>query len=153
LLERTGVISYHPEELIITVQARTPIQDIQTELLKHQQTLPFFINNPHQSIGAAYALGGSDLSDSVLSIQLIDGRGDLLNFGAQVMKNVAGYDVARLLVGSRGQCGIIIQISFKVIPCTYLPNLSPPIQHPKTALAQEIALKIKHVFDPKHTFI
>jgi hypothetical protein len=53
-------------------------------------------------VGAMYANGAQDISDSVLGVQIINGTGVLLNFGGQVIKNVAGYDVARLLVGSKG---------------------------------------------------
>jgi glycolate oxidase FAD binding subunit len=76
------------------------------------------------SIGAVYANGAQDISDSVLGVQIIDGTGALLNFGGQVMKNVAGYDVARLLVGSKGQLAMVTQISFKVMPDTYVGKLN-----------------------------
>jgi len=100
-----------------------------------------------------YANGGQDISDSVLGIKIIDGRGDLLNFGGQVMKNVAGYDVARLLVGSKGQIAMITQISFKVLPSVYVGELSAPKKsNHKSALRTEIEQKLKHVFDPKGIF-
>ncbi|SFV88501.1 Glycolate dehydrogenase, FAD-binding subunit GlcE [hydrothermal vent metagenome] len=75
-----------------------------------------------------YANGGQDLSDSVLGVQIIDGNGELLNFGGQVMKNVAGYDVARLLVGSKGQLAMVTQISFKVMPSAYVDKLNASVK-------------------------
>jgi glycolate oxidase FAD binding subunit len=63
----------------------------------HCTVLSFYTDNDDMSIGAVYANGAQDISDSVLGVQIIDGTGEFLNFGGQVMKNVAGYDVARLL--------------------------------------------------------
>jgi glycolate oxidase FAD binding subunit len=74
------------------------------------------------------ANGAQDISDSVLGVQIIDGTGEFLNFGGQVMKNVAGYDVARLLVGSKGQLAMVTQISFKVMPDTYVGKLNASVK-------------------------
>ena len=111
-----GIVEYFPEELVITVKAGTSIEDISQVLSENKQALPFYISDPKKTIGSLYSTAGSDLSDSVLGIQIINGKGDLLNFGGQVMKNVAGYDVSRLLVGSMGKLAVITQISFKVFP-------------------------------------
>jgi hypothetical protein len=75
-----------------------------------------------------YANGAQDISDSVLGVQIINGTGVLLNFGGQVIKNVAGYDVARLLVGSKGQLAMVTQISFKVMPDTYVGKLNAAVK-------------------------
>ncbi|KAA0456404.1 MAG: FAD-binding protein, partial [Candidatus Thioglobus sp.] len=91
MLDYAGIVEYYPEELVLTVKAGTKIPTIHAELKKHNQALPFFTNNDCNSIGAAYANGGQDLADSVLGVQIIDGNGELLNFGGQVIKNVAGY--------------------------------------------------------------
>ena len=100
-----------------------------------------------------YARGGQDISDSVLGVQIIDGNGEALNFGGQVMKNVAGYDVARLLVGSKGKLAVITQISFKVLPSAYVGELSAPIKtNNNPALRGEIEQRLKSVFDPKGIF-
>ena len=74
-------------------------------LSKNNQALAFFIENTKKTIGSMYATSGAEVSDSVLGVQIINGKGELLNFGGQVMKNVAGYDVSRLLVGSMGRLG------------------------------------------------
>ncbi len=153
LLDYSGVVDYYPEELVITVKAGTKISRIQAELEKNQQLLSFYIENPNKTIGSAFATGGTDLADSVLGVQIIDGRGDVLNFGGQVMKNVAGYDVARLLVGSKGQLAIVTQISFKVFPSSYINTLSAPKRvKNKSPVRQQIEQKLKSVFDPEGKF-
>jgi glycolate oxidase FAD binding subunit len=151
-LDYSGVIEYYPEELVITVKAGTPISEIKKILAKNNQVLTFYTDD-NKSIGSAYATGNAKLADSVLGVQLIDGRGDVLNFGGQVMKNVAGYDVSRLLVGSKGRLALITQISFKVMPITYVGELSAPkTQNNTSKLRMEIEQKLKTVFDPKGIF-
>lgn len=151
-LDYAGVVEYYPEELVITVKASTKIAEIKTHLAQNNQSLPFYAKDD-SSIGATYANGGQDIADSVLGIQIIDGNGDTLTFGGQVMKNVAGYDVARLLVGSKGQLAIITQISFKVLPSAYVGELSPPIKcKSNSTLRNEIEQRLKWVFDPKGVF-
>ena len=153
LLDYSGLVEYYPEELVISVRAGTKITDIQSELAKHNQVLPFFVENAEQSIGTAYACGGQDISDSVLGVQIIDGTGEVLNFGGQVIKNVAGYDVARLLVGSKGKLALITQISFKVMPNTYVGKLNAPVKtNNNSTLRQQIEQKLKAVFDPRGVF-
>ena len=154
LLDYAGVVAYHPEELVITVKAGTPIKEMIQVLAQNNQGLSFYYENEDQSIGAAYTQGGSDLSDAVLGVQIIDGRGDLLNFGGQVMKNVAGYDVARLLVGSKGQLALITQISFKVMPKSYLGKPKPIERRVSNSkLRTHIEQQLKVVFDPDHKFL
>lgn len=158
-----GVIEYYPEELVITVKAGTTIKQINKILAENSQATSFVLsNNEDSTIGGAYAKGNSDLRDAVLGIKIIDGRGRLLNFGGQVMKNVAGYDVARLLVGSKGKLAVICEISFKIIPLSYarkldsVKNIEQPIPlktiKPST-LKTELEKKIKTVFDPLEKFI
>jgi glycolate oxidase FAD binding subunit len=152
-LNYVGIQEYFPEELVITVKAGTLIIDIQQQLAKNNQILPFYIANKNQSIGSYYAIGAQDLADSVLGVQIIDGVGELLNFGGQVMKNVAGYDVSRLLVGSKGQLAVITQISFKVMPMNYVKHLTVSIKNTeRSLLRQKIEGKLKTVFDPKGIF-
>ncbi|SMN16292.1 Glycolate dehydrogenase, FAD-binding subunit GlcE [uncultured Candidatus Thioglobus sp.] len=152
-LNYSGVTEYFSEELVISVKAGTVIADIQNTLAENNQTLPFYIRNENQSIGAAYAIGAQDLSDSVLGVKIIDGTGELLNFGGQVMKNVAGYDVSRMLVGSEGQLAIITQISFKVIPKSYIVSLEASYKTTeRSVLRREIESRLKTVFDPKGIF-
>jgi len=152
-LDYAGVVEYYPEELVMTVKAGTTIAELKKQLKKNNQSLSFYTNNDNATIGAVYANGGQDISDSVLGVQIIDGNGEALNFGGQVMKNVAGYDVARLLVGSKGNLAVITQISFKVLPSAYVGELSAPIKTSNNpALRGEIEQRLKSVFDPKGIF-
>jgi glycolate oxidase FAD binding subunit len=122
----SGIVSYEPTELVITAKCGTPLADIEAALAEHQQSLAFDPPNYNgaATLGGMVAAGLSGPSraavgsarDFVLGTQLLDGRGQLLNFGGVVMKNVAGYDVSRLLAGSMGALGIITQASMKVWP-------------------------------------
>ena len=151
----SGVVEYYPEELVLTVKAGTVIKEINKELAKNNQALPFFIGNPEQTIGSLYATSGAELSDSVLGVQIVNGKGELLNFGGQVMKNVAGYDVSRLLVGSMGKLAIITQISFKILPEKAAQNFQQeaPIKNKENPLRLIYEAKLKKVFDPYGVFI
>jgi glycolate oxidase FAD binding subunit len=122
----SGVVDYEPTELVITARCGTPLAEIEALLAQHKQMLPF--EAPH--FGSAATLGGmvasglsgpsrqavGALRDFVLGAVLMDGKGDILHFGGQVMKNVAGYDVSRLLAGSLGTLGLILEVSLKVLP-------------------------------------
>jgi glycolate oxidase FAD binding subunit len=126
----TGVIDYEPTELVITARCGTPLAEIEAALAERGQMLAF--EPPHfgdgvgtcATIGGAIASGLSGprragsgaLRDFVLGATLLDGKADVLRFGGQVMKNVAGYDVARLLAGSLGTLGLILDVSVKVLP-------------------------------------
>jgi glycolate oxidase FAD binding subunit len=126
----TGIVEYEPTELVVTVQSGTPLAELEAALAERGQMLPF--EPPHYApgatIGGAVAAGLAGprrasygptyggVRDFVLGAQLIDGRGELLRFGGTVMKNVAGYDVARVLAGSLGTLGLIVQLSIKVLP-------------------------------------
>jgi glycolate oxidase FAD binding subunit len=121
-----GIIDYEPSELVMTARCGTRLSDIETELAMNGQFLGF---EPPR-LGGDPTLGGmiaAGLSgprriqagaarDFVLGAALLDGHGELLRFGGQVMKNVAGFDVSRLLCGSLGILGIITQVSVKVLP-------------------------------------
>ncbi len=121
-----GVISYEPSELVVTVRAGTRLAELEALLVTQGQCLPF--EPPHFSptatVGGMVASGLSGparasvgaLRDYVLGVKLLNGRGEVLTFGGQVMKNVAGYDVSRLLVGSLGTLGVLLEISLKVLP-------------------------------------
>ena len=121
-----GVVDYEPSELVVTVRAGTRLRELQALLAERGQCLPF---EPPQfgvgsTIGGAVAAGLSgparasvgSLRDYVLGVQIVNGKGELLTFGGQVMKNVAGYDVSRLMAGSLGTLGVIVQVSLKVLP-------------------------------------
>lgn len=121
-----GISSYEPTELVVTVRAGTPLAELEAALNEHGQCLPF--EPPHFSpggtVGGMVAAGLSGparvsagaLRDHVLGATLLNGRGEVLTFGGQVAKNVAGYDVARLMAGSLGILGIICEVSLKVMP-------------------------------------
>lgn len=123
-----GIVDYEPTELVITARCGTLLTDIEAALAQHNQMLAF--EPPHFGAGATF--GGviaSGLSgprratsgavrDFVLGAVLMDGAGQVLTFGGQVMKNVAGYDVSRLLAGSMGTLGLMLQASVKVLPRT-----------------------------------
>lgn len=149
-----GVIEYHPEELVITVKAGTTINQIQQLVAEHGQVIPCYL--AAATIGGAYAAGSAQLRDAILGIKLVDGQGQLLTFGGQVMKNVAGYDVSRLLVGSQGQLAVICEISFKLIPQAYVDQIN---QQATTKLQNTSPIKtrieqgLKSIFDPRSVFI
>jgi glycolate oxidase FAD binding subunit len=122
----SGIIAYDPTELVITARAGTSLREIGKALSEKNQMLAF---EPPRFDGLA-TIGGivaSGLSgprrqavgavrDFVLGAVLMDGKADVLHFGGQVMKNVAGYDVSRLLTGSMGTLGLILEVSIKVLP-------------------------------------
>lgn len=121
-----GIVSHEPTELVITVRAGTPLDDVEAALAEKGQCLPF--EPPHfgkgGTVGGAVAAGlagparasAGGVRDFVLGCRFINGRGELLTFGGQVMKNVAGYDVSRVMAGSMGRLGLITEISLKVLP-------------------------------------
>jgi glycolate oxidase FAD binding subunit len=122
----TGIVSYEPSELVITARCGTPLSEIEAALAASGQFLAFeppaFGGDP--TIGGVVATGLSGprratagaVRDYMLGAHLLDARGELLRFGGQVMKNVAGFDVARLLCGSLGIFGLIAEVSLKVLP-------------------------------------
>ncbi len=121
-----GILSYEPSELVITVRCGTPLAEVEAALAQKGQCFPF--EPPHFGAGAtvggmvAAGLSGparpsvGTVRDFVLGARVINGKGEHLTFGGQVMKNVAGYDVSRLLAGSWGQLGLITEVSLKVLP-------------------------------------
>lgn len=120
-----GIVAYEPSELFITARCGTPISEIESALAEKGQMLAF--EPPRFSgatVGGCVAAGLSGprrqqagaLRDFVLGVKLIAGTGQVLDFGGQVMKNVAGYDVSRLIAGSMGTLGLIAEVSLKVLP-------------------------------------
>ena len=122
-----GIVSYAPTELALTARAGTPLTEIEATLSDNGQYLPF--EPPHFGKGIA-TLGGAVAAglggprrpyvgaprDLVLGIRMLNGRGDDLRFGGEVMKNVAGYDISRLVTGSLGTLGVLLEVSLKVLP-------------------------------------
>jgi glycolate oxidase FAD binding subunit len=121
-----GIVAYEPTELVITARCGTPLAELAEVLAQSRQMLAF--EPPHFGAGATFggciaaglsgprrASAGS-LRDFVLGVRILDGRGRDLSFGGQVMKNVAGYDLSRLIAGSLGTLGVILEASLKVLP-------------------------------------
>lgn len=125
----TGILSYDPTELVLTARAGTPLALIESVLAEHLQVIPFEPPNfgPTATLGGAIACGLSGprrpfvgaARDFVLGVTVLTGRGQRLRFGGQVMKNVAGYDIARLMTGSLGTLGVLLDISVKVLPAPH----------------------------------
>lgn len=121
-----GIVDYEPTELVITARCGTPLAEIEAALAANHQMLAFEPPRfgPGATIGGAVAAGLSGPSrssvgairDFVLGAVLMDAKGEVLHFGGQVMKNVAGYDVSRLLTGSLGTLGLLLEVSVKVLP-------------------------------------
>lgn len=121
-----GIVDYDPAELVLTARCGSTLADIEATLAERGQMLAFEPPRyaPESTLGGAIAtalsgpcrpfVGG--VRDFVLGMHVIDGKGDVLKFGGQVMKNVAGYDVSRLMTGSLGVLGLITQVSLKVLP-------------------------------------
>jgi len=126
LADHRGILSYEPSELVITARGGTPLLEIEQALADKGQMLPF--EPPHfgpgATIGGAVASGlagprrpwGGAPRDLLLGVKLLDGKGQIVKFGGQVMKNVAGYDLARLTAGAMGCLGVLLEVSMKVLP-------------------------------------
>ena len=142
----TGIVNYEPSELVVTVRAGTPLAELEAALAEQGQYLPFEpphfsagpppeplgegLHSRGPAAGSVATVGGmvaaglngparasvGAVRDYVLGAQLLNGQAELLTFGGQVMKNVAGYDVSRLLAGSMGTLGVITEVSLKVLP-------------------------------------
>jgi FAD/FMN-containing dehydrogenase len=122
----SGITSYEPTELVVTARAGTLLADLEAALHERGQCLPFEPPRfaPGGTLGGMVAAGLSgparasvgSVRDHVLGVTLLNGRGEVLTFGGQVAKNVAGYDVSRLIVGSLGILGVICEASLKVLP-------------------------------------
>ncbi|SFK13972.1 glycolate oxidase FAD binding subunit [Nitrosomonas aestuarii] len=121
-----GIVDYEPTELVITARAGTPLKEIESLLHQNGQMLafepPYFADTA--TLGGCIAAGLSGprrasagaVRDFVLGVRMLDGIGQDLHFGGQVMKNVAGYDVSRLMVGAMGTLGVLLEVSLKVLP-------------------------------------
>jgi glycolate oxidase FAD binding subunit len=121
-----GIVNYQPTELVITARGGTPLEEIEETLNAQGQMLPF--EPPHfnsgGTLGGAIASGlsgprrpwGGSPRDLLLGVKLLDGKGRILRFGGQVMKNVAGYDISRLMAGALGTLGVLLEVSVKVLP-------------------------------------
>jgi glycolate oxidase FAD binding subunit len=121
-----GISAYEPSELVVTARAGTPLAALEAALAEQGQCLPF--EPPRFAEGGTVGgmvcaglagparMAAGSVRDYVLGAKLLNGRGELLSFGGTVMKNVAGYDVARALAGSLGTLGLLCEVSLKVLP-------------------------------------
>lgn len=145
-----GVLSYEPTELVITARAGTPLIEIEKLLAENGQMLPF----EPPAFSESATLGGTiacNLSgprrayagaarDLVLGCKIINGKGEIMSFGGEVMKNVAGYDVSRLMAGAMGTLGVLLEVSLKVLP------------KPEMEVTQEFACLPSKALDKIHTW-
>ncbi|HYE37860.1 glycolate oxidase subunit GlcE [Methylocaldum sp.] len=121
-----GILRFEPTELVLTARCGTPLSDIEAVLAEYGQMLPF--EPPY--FGAGATLGGTlacgfsgprrpfagSARDCMLGCRILNDNGEILSFGGEVMKNVAGFDVSRLMVGAMGTLGVILEASLKVSP-------------------------------------
>ncbi|MEJ2142680.1 MAG: glycolate oxidase subunit GlcE [Gammaproteobacteria bacterium] len=124
----SGILDYDPAELVITARSGTPLKEIEHILADNNQMLAFEPPGfgDEATIGGTIACGFSGARrpyagaarDFMLGCKLINGNAELLSFGGQVMKNVAGYDVSRLMTGALGTLGVLLEVSLKVLPVT-----------------------------------
>lgn len=124
--DHQGIIDYEPSELVITARAGTTVAQINSLLNDHQQMLGF----EPPKFGAQASLGGTmacgfsgsrrpftgSARDFTLGCKILNGHGEIVNFGGRVMKNVAGFDVSRLMVGALGSLGVLLEVSLRVLP-------------------------------------
>jgi glycolate oxidase FAD binding subunit len=142
----SGILEYQPEELVITACAGTPLKEIEAALKEKKQVLAFEPPHfgEHATFGGAIAAGLAgpgrisvgNFRDFVLGARILDGKGQDLSFGGQVMKNVAGYDVSRLIPGSMGTLALLLEASVKVLP---KPAATATI---RCQISQEKALRV-----------
>lgn len=121
-----GIVSYEPSELVLTARCGTPLAELAARLAENGQMLAF----EPPCFGGKATLGGTiaaglagprrpfsgSVRDTVLGVRIINGRGQVLQFGGRVMKNVAGYDISRLMAGALGTLGVILDVSLKILP-------------------------------------
>jgi glycolate oxidase FAD binding subunit len=122
----SGVLEYDPAELTITALAGTPVREIEAALGEHGQHLPFDppLVAAGATLGGVVATGASGagawrhggVRDFVIGVRFVDGTGRVITGGGRVVKNAAGFDLPKLMVGSAGRLGVIVQLSFKVFP-------------------------------------
>lgn len=140
LSSHSGIISYEPTELVITARSGTTLEALNTTLAESGQSLAF----EPPAFGASATIGGTiacamagpakpylgGTRDYILGCHILNGRGELLKFGGEVMKNVAGYDVSRLMTGAMGTLGVLMDVSIKVLPT---PEQSITLAYPTDA--------------------
>ena len=136
--EHRGIIDYDPAELVITLRAGCRLEEVEALLAENNQMLGF---EPPQlssaaTIGGLVATGlcgprraySGAIRDFILGLKILNGRGEIVSFGGRVIKNVAGFDVSRLMVGALGTLGVILEVSLRVIP-TFEKELTLGFEH------------------------
>jgi glycolate oxidase FAD binding subunit len=141
----SGVLEYDPAELTITALAGTPVREIQATLAEHGQGLPFDppLVAAGATLGGVVATGASGagawrhggVRDFVIGVKFVDGTGRVIAGGGKVVKNAAGFDLPKLMVGSAGRLGVIVQLSFKVFPS---PIATTTLEFSFASLAQAV---------------
>ena len=138
----TGVIDYDPAELVITLRAGCKLNQVEVLLAENNQMLGFepLHLDDKATIGGVLASGlagprrayAGGVREYILGVKILSGRGEILNFGGRVIKNVAGFDVSRLMAGAQGTLGIILEASLRVIP-RFETELSLEFEHSSVA--------------------
>ena len=139
----SGVLEYNPSEFTFTALAGTRVAEVQALLDAHGQYLPFDppLTKQGATLGGTVAAGLSGpgryryggVRDFILGVRLVDGNGEVVRGGGQVVKNAAGFDLPKLMVGSLGQLGVLVEVTFKVFPkapahVTILHSVAPLIE-------------------------
>jgi glycolate oxidase FAD binding subunit len=147
----SGVIEYVPDEYVFTAYAGTPVFHVADELSRHGQYLPFdpLLAGRGATLGGTVAANtcGSGrfryggVRDFILGVRFVDGRGQLVRSGGKVVKNAAGFDLPKFLVGSLGRYGILVEISFKVFPQPR-SYLTLEFTYPSLAAAQATVFRL-----------
>lgn len=124
--DHRGIVSYEPSELVLTARAGTPIKEIRSLLAENGQMLGFepALCNDRSTLGGVVAAGlagprrpyAGAARDFILGVKIINGNAEILSFGGQVMKNVAGFDHSRLMAGAMGTLGVLLEVSLRVGP-------------------------------------
>ncbi len=141
-----GVLEYEPGEFVFTALAGTPLTEVQALLAEHGQHLPFdpLLVGRGATLGGTVAAGLSGpgryryggVRDFILGIRYVDGAGGLVRGGGKVVKNAAGFDLPKLFVGSLGQLGALVELSFKVFP---RPEATLTLRQPMPSLEAALA--------------
>jgi glycolate oxidase FAD binding subunit len=134
--QHRGIINYEPTELVVTLRAGTPLTELEQILSEHGQMLPFEppCYSGEDTVGGVVACNLSGprraydgaVRDFLLGCHVLNGKAEILTFGGEVMKNVAGYDASRLMAGAMGTLGVLLDVSFKVLP---LPERELTVVH------------------------